>query len=241
MAEKRNIIDIHTHILPGIDDGSKNWDMTLEMARISWEKGVKTIIATPHYLPWRPETNPEQIKALCKEAEQKIQDAHGIPMKIYPGQEIYYHLDLLDNLKKNKIQTMNDTKYLLIEFDTSISWRELKHAVQTTLNGGYKPILAHVERYDCLREKGRMDELSRIGSHQQINIRSLSGGLFDSDASWSRKQIKAGNVAFMGSDMHNLTSRRPYNSKGLEWLEKKMAEPVVESLLHSNAQTYFGI
>ncbi|MDO4200327.1 MAG: protein tyrosine phosphatase [Clostridia bacterium] len=241
MAEKRNIIDIHTHILPGIDDGSKNWDMTIEMARISWQKGVRKIIATPHYLPWRPETNPNQIKTLCKDAEKKIQEALGIQMGIYSGQEIYYHLDMLDNLKKQKIQTMNDSNYLLIEFDTSISWRELKHAAQTTINAGYKPILAHVERYDCLREKGRVDELSATGAHLQINVRSLSGGIFDSDTNWSRKQVKAGKIAFLASDMHNLTSRRPYNSKGLEWFEKKMPEATVENLLCRNANKYFGI
>lgn len=235
------IVDMHTHILPGIDDGSKNWDMTMEMLKMSWERGVRKIVATPHYLPWRPEITPDQIKSLCQEAEERCQKELGYPMKIYPGQEIFYHLDIVETLKKQKAQTMNDSKFVLVEFDTDIPWRELKYAVQTILRGGYQPILAHIERYDCLRERGRVEELLNLHPLLQINIRSLSGGFFDPRAKWCHKQISEGKIHFLGSDMHNISTRAPYNKKGLEWMQKKIQPAKAEELLRLHAEEYFQL
>ena len=96
----KGIIDVHTHILPGIDDGAKNWDVCLDMINQSWGFGVRKIIATPHYLPWKKRISCEKIRSLCQEAEERFQQEWGRTMKIYPGSELYYHTDLLDKLER---------------------------------------------------------------------------------------------------------------------------------------------
>ena len=80
-------IDLHAHVLPGVDHGARDWEMSLKMLAKSARCGVDTIIATPHYLPWKKENMAERIPELCREAEKKLQDAYGVSMKIYPGNE----------------------------------------------------------------------------------------------------------------------------------------------------------
>ena len=66
------IIDIHTHVLPGIDDGAENWDMSMEMLKIAWDSGVRRVIATPHFLPWKSQISPEKIRHMCREAQERF-------------------------------------------------------------------------------------------------------------------------------------------------------------------------
>ena len=106
-------IDIHTHVLPGIDDGAKNWDMALQMLAKSAEYGVTKVIATPHCIPWKKKTDTEQIKRLCKQAKEELLKKYGISMDIYPGHEIYYGVDALQQLRNGDILTLADSQYVL--------------------------------------------------------------------------------------------------------------------------------
>ena len=113
---KETICDIHCHILPGIDDGSRNWDMTLQMVQQSWDAGVRTMIATPHYLPWHERLKGETVLSLVEEARQKVASELGVEMTILAGEELYYHSGLMEELQQGKALTMAGSRYILLEF-----------------------------------------------------------------------------------------------------------------------------
>lgn len=213
-----NITDIHSHILPGIDDGSKNWEMSLSMVQKAWKRGVGTIVATPHYLPWEKKHNTAYVKQLCRELMLRARQQYDTEIQILPGQEIYFHQDILSGLEKGEILTLAGTRYILIEFDPDTASGQIFSGLKGLRNSGYCPILAHVERYTALRSPEKMQELKDEGIFLQMNYHSLCGSIFDSKTRWCRKCIKEGYIDFMASDMHNDTSRPPVRAEALQWL-----------------------
>lgn len=229
--------DIHTHVLPGIDDGAKDWDMSLEMIDKSWKGGVRRIIATPHYVPWQKrENDPGKIIRLCRDAELRAKAELGHDIKIYPGQEIYYHIEMLEKIEQGKVLTLAGSHYILVEFPIDISWHQLKQAISHIIySSQYRPILAHIERYECLRTKENLEEAKELGALFQMNIKSLQGGILDHNTRWCKKQLLDAKIDFLSSDMHNLTSRPPTSYDMLEWIGKKIDREYQKDIFMRNA------
>lgn len=228
--------DIHTHILPGIDDGARDWDMCLEMIDRAWDGGIRRIIATPHYLPWqKKKTNPLQIVRLCVEVQRRVRAELGYEIKIYPGQEIYYHVDMIEEIRRGEILTMAGTRHILVEFPIDISAQQLKQAVRHICESRYIPILAHIERYECLRTNETLEEVAELGALFQINIKSLRGGMLNQTTRWCKHQLQERKIDFLASDMHNLSSRPPTSYKMLDWVGKKLDREYQRDILLRNA------
>lgn len=228
--------DIHTHILPGIDDGARDWDMCLEMIDRAWDGGIRRIIATPHYLPWqKKKTNPLQIVRLCVEVQRRVRTELGYEIKIYPGQEIYYHVDMIEEIRRGEILTMAGTRHILVEFPIDISAQQLKQAVRHICESRYIPILAHIERYECLRTNETLEEAAELGALFQINIKSLQGGMLNQTTRWCKHQLQERKIDFLASDMHNLSSRPPTSYKMLDWVGKKLDREYQRDILLRNA------
>lgn len=228
------MIDIHTHILPGVDDGSRDWDMTLEMLKESFEAGVKKVIATPHYLPWKKNTKPEMIKQLCSEAQKKLLNKYGIVMDIYPGNEIYYNLSVIQKLKDGEVLTLAGSRYVLVEFTKEASCQMCFRAVRELEDNGYIPIIAHAERYAFLRSFQTLQELKQMDALIQMNIESCQG--FFLGGHWSKRCLLNKVVDFLCSDMHDLNRRIPFTEKQLHWIQKRIEPGYQTKLLCSNAQ-----
>ena len=239
MNGRQEIFDIHTHVLPGIDDGAANWDVSMEMLGTAWDSGVRRIIATPHYLPWKRQISPNRIRRMCREAQERFAERYGAKMRIYPGEELYYHSELLDDLDSGKAMTMNGTDYVLVEFGVLVQYSDLLHAVQKLQRGGYKPILAHYERYKALREDERIEELLDLGVLLQSNLEALEGGFLDSEVRRIKNHYRKGYVSFTASDMHDTASRPPMQDKGIARLTKCLDRTEVQSVLYSNARAAF--
>ena len=109
------MIDIHSHIIPGIDDGSKNMEMTLEMLRNAEKEGTKEIVATPHYMMEYGEATIEEVKNHVKTINKILEDVK-IDIKIYSGQEVYFTEKIIEDYMQRNIGTINDSRYMLIEF-----------------------------------------------------------------------------------------------------------------------------
>lgn len=229
-------IDIHAHVLPGIDDGAKDWDTCLEMLSRSAACGVKKVIATPHYLPWKQRSTPREIESLCLQAEKKLLQKHGITMDIYCGNEIYYNMDAIQNLRDGKILTLAGSKYILVEFEPRTSYQVFCRAVKEFRDAGYIPIIAHMERYECLRQAAKMQELRDMGALFQMNVEAFQGGVFDSDSRWSKRCLVEEQVDFLASDMHGLRRRTPMTEEELQWVHKKLKPKYQKELLYGNAQ-----
>lgn len=232
----KDLYDIHSHLLPGIDDGAKDWDICMRMIEKSWNSGVRQIIATPHYLPWETEQKPGQIAQLCREAEKRAEEELGREVKILPGQEIYFHIDMAEKLDRGEILTLAGSRYVLVEFATDVPFSVLYQGVNRLRMAQYQPVIAHVERYACLRKQGRLQEAAHAGALFQMNLEAFQGGFLDETSRWSRRQLLNRQIDFLASDMHNLTSRPPVSGEMLVWMEKKLDEGYQRELLSSNAR-----
>lgn len=227
------MIDIHTHILPGIDDGPETMEETREMLLKAFGQGIRGIIATPHYCRNRYEPDVDQIYELVN-AVQAEADVLTPGLTVYPGQEIMYFYEIEEYLMENKLLTLAGTRYVLIEFPPTVVYSRLELALRKMIFAGYIPVLAHAERYFCLRRNGRLNELSAAGMHMQMNYGSLEKGTNFSDRRWCRKMILENRFDFLGTDMHGITHRPPDCEAALEWLRKKAGEDCLRKLTVEN-------
>lgn len=171
------MIDIHTHILPGIDDGAESMEEAYEMALMAVRSGVKALVATPHSNQgadfWDDELK-RQEKAFLELEEILLQEK--VPIKLYRGMEIWSSVDIVEKIKLRKLITLNHTPYVLIEFafDEEPWWIE---AIIEELQGaGLVPVLAHPERYFCVQEEpGLLQDWREQGALAQMNKGSILG------------------------------------------------------------------
>lgn len=222
------LVDIHTHILYGVDDGAKNLNESMGLLEEEEQQEVDTVILTPHYGPKFGHPDAEVIRenfaAICEKAQRYYPQ-----IKLYLGSELYYQQNTVSDLKDGKALTMNGTRYVLVEFGVSDSYSYIYRAVQSFVYAGYIPILAHVERYKALfGDMGKLIELIEIGAYIQINAESLIGGIFDKRASFCKKIVKEGLVHFLGSDCHDFRTRRPNMKKAAEVVLKKQAGAILD-------------
>lgn len=226
--------DIHSHILPGVDDGSQNMEMTLEMVDTAYKQGVRTMIATPHYYPGHKNFKKNEIEAIYKETVSAIGDKYK-DFTLLLGNEIYYKEEIIGLLKKKEIFTLADTRYILVEFSTVADYRYLYNAVQQCINNGYYPVLAHVERYQCLYKKEeKVSELIRAGAYIQVNAENYRKGPFLLGRSYCMKLIKSGMIHFLGSDCHNMKERQPDFGQAVNYLEQKIDKKALNRLVKEN-------
>ena len=234
------IIDIHSHILPGIDDGAVDWDMSLQMIAQSAKAGVQKIIATPHCYPWKTSVSTQEIRRLCEEAQRRYCEKYGSEMRIFPGQEVFYNVSALQDLKEGKILTLADSKYVLLEFMPNEAFSVLYHAVRELISAGYIPILAHVERYSCLRQMDNFNSIKEGGALFQMNVRAVEGGILSSKSRWSKRMLKDEAIDFIATDMHNLETRSPYTQEKLEMIRKVVESKYLQKLLCDNCEKILG-
>lgn len=226
------IIDIHAHILPGIDDGAKDWDESRRMLKEAYSQGIRYILATPHY---SRRGLPSGIYDL---AEKLRREAYKIAsdFTIGLGQETYFHEGLVDNLKEGKALTLAGSRYVLVEFDPQVPYGKLYQAVRKITMARYIPVIAHVERYDCLREGTNLAKLWQCDCRLQMNYSSLVGnGLWNREVKWCRKQVQEGRIYCLGTDMHRMDFRRPDIMDSLKWLGGHVEAGKLDALIRGNA------
>lgn len=229
-------IDMHTHVLPGVDDGARDWDMCLKMLRKSVQFGVGVIIATPHYVPWKQGANAKEIRRLCTEAQRKFVRKFGIPIDIYPGNEIYYDLEVIEKLKKGEVLTLAGSRYVLVEFSTMVPYQTVCRAVKDFSDNGYIPILAHIERYRCMQRTERMKELRDMGALFQMDVDAFQKSFLNAESRWAKGCLLDKQIDFLASDMHDLKGRPPLAEEQMQWIFKKLDLRYQKKLLYENSR-----
>lgn len=226
------IIDIHAHILPGVDDGAGDWPEARGMLACAYRQGIRTIIATPHY-SHRQETG--RLRQLAGRLDQEAKQV-APDFRIFLGQEILYFDSIVERLQEGQALTMAGSRYVLVEFMPDSSFHKMYQAVRRLLIAGYHPILAHVERYGVMQDEEQMQELMKAGCYMQMNYRSLRGGLLDRSARWCRRQVRERRVHFLATDMHHKNQRTPEISATLRWLSDNVDESQLSYMVEKNAQ-----
>lgn len=233
-----NLIDIHCHILPGVDDGSRDMDMTLDMLRIAYEEGTRDIIFTPHYMIDKNNYTYQELEEKFENLKQNVYESGEFEgLSLYLGNEILYEEGIATKLRQGDIHTMNGTKYILLEYNIRTPFQEIVHSIDEVTEARYWPIIAHVERYKCLEgHLERLDELIDKGCILQMNISSVEGGFLNEDARWCRKLVKKGYITLFGTDAHNADSRAPYTQDYIPWIIKKCGEEEADWMLRGAAE-----
>lgn len=233
---KSKFIDIHTHILPGVDDGSADRKQTEQMLLQQVQEGVTDIIATPHFDREENRQDPDRIRRLVEEVNQyAAQVAPGV--RIYPGEEVLYTPGVLECYRNGEILTLADSRYLLLEFFPRSTYAEIEKAVREFLDEGVIPVIAHVERYYYLmKEYDYLYDLIKMGASIQMNSRSLLGSYFDKRRKICRKLAQNGFVHFLGSDCHNEGERPPQMKKSYDVLCSLCGEQEAYRMVCENAK-----
>lgn len=233
-------IDIHSHILPGLDDGAKDFEMSLRMLKQAAAGHIAEMILTPHYKPMRQNLPPNKIRKMFREMEE-IKDAAGIPIQLHLGSEIYYSSEALQALREGKALTMAGTSYVLTEFSPREDYVYIRDAIYSLLSEGYIPILAHVERYgSMMAKKARVEEVYNMGCCIQVNAASITG-----NNGWeSRHDVKwmlnKEYVHFVATDSHDDRKRTPKLEEAAAYVAKKYGEAYCGRLFGGNADVLLG-
>ena len=225
------MIDIHSHILPGIDDGSKDMEMSIEMLKMAQEKGTKTMVATPHYVKNIYENNYEQVFAVHQELKLAAAAA-GIKVEILLGQEVMLDKHSLKLCKEKKLRGINGTSYMLVEFPMDKLPADALDLIYELRLLNIKPIIAHPERYEYINgAPTNINDFIEEGCFFQINTGSLEGLFGKKVQSCAKLLIREGLANFIASDAHSLNRRCPGLIEGFrvatvidKAIEKKVSE-----------------
>ena len=196
--------DLHSHLLPGIDDGSHSLEESISLLREMSNCGVQEVVLTPHYIENSKYTcNNRDKKKLLEQLKKEVKDA-GIDITLYLGNEVFFTSNFVELLEKKEISTIHNSKYLLFEFPMHEHYKGSGEAILKLISRGYVPILAHPERYKRFLEKPDLaEEYLRMGVLLQGNFASLFGKYGRGPKKLLKYYIKKGWISFLGSDTHH--------------------------------------
>ncbi len=223
------MIDLHCHILPGIDDGAKNWDESLKMARLAVSEGITHILATPHHMN-RSWINPKQVaESLTSELQDRL-DAENIPLTIFPGQEVRLHGEIIKNMNNNEICFIDEgNQYVLIEFPTAEVPAYADRLFYEMQTNQMTPIIVHPERnYAILKDPNILYDFVSKGVLTQVTAASYIGKFGKEIEKVSHRLIDHNLAHFIASDAHNNTNRLFHMKEAIEKLEKDFGQDKVQ-------------
>ncbi|NLI92086.1 MAG: histidinol-phosphatase [Peptococcaceae bacterium] len=197
------MIDIHCHILPGLDDGAKTINESLEIARELVEAGYTTVIATPHVFEARVMIHPDQIRQNVKMMNQVLEE-ESIPLKVLPGAEIFIFPDMAKWFKEGKLLSLGDTgRYILVELPMLNIPSYTEQVFFDLQILGLTPIVAHPERNrEILDSPDVLGKWAEKGIRIQVNIGSFMGKYGMKTKKFAQELYVTGMVDFLGSDYH---------------------------------------
>ena len=227
----QGIIDIHCHILPGIDDGAQTVREAREMLKMQYRDGVRKIILTPHYRPGMFEPSVSQIYRTYYRLQEEAKETN---IQLFLGREYHISSKFEEQAEQRSLPTMAGSSYVLAEFSGRHSYQLIRNAVEKILCTGYRPVIAHIERYPCLYEKNRAEELGEIGAYLQINAGSLFGENGREARRFCRQLMENDKIHFIASDAHNTKKRKPNLGKCSEFVLKKMGKDYARKIFCHN-------
>lgn len=197
------MIDIHSHILFGIDDGAKTLEESIAIIKKAIDNGYTEIILTPHYRQIQNYTcdNREKYKRYCQLKEEV--EKQNLPIKLHLGNEITIDEDLFYYLNAEQALPLNGTRYLLIELPFSSAFEELDESLDRLIEKGNIPIIAHPERYDYYNDLTEFERLLKKGVLFQGNMSSLYGKYGLKAKQTLEEMLKKNMIHFIASDIHH--------------------------------------
>lgn len=225
--------DLHSHILPELDDGSQSLRESLAMAQMAVESGVRAIVATPHCSFDRRQEVKTAYQLLIRALEET-----GIPLKLYLGMEIWGSEDTSRLLRDGNLYTLNGSNYPLIEFSFDFSGEEATQILQDVIQAGYRPLVAHPERYSFIRYIPEyVNEWQQMGCLFQLNRGSLLGRFGEEIQEMAFALVDRGFATVVASDAHSPRMRTPWMQDVYQLLTHEFSPAAAHCLLQRNPRS----
>lgn len=229
-------IDIHNHMLTGVDDGARSPETSAKMLQLAYDDGIRGIICTPHFLPGRYEAS---------KAERALRVKHllGVSSKFFPGLQIWEGCEffaaggnIVELMEQGVCGTLADSKYVLTEFSPDTPSDLIEHRLMEIMTAGYWPIVAHAERYTAFEDEEFRRHIASF-CYIQVNADSILGGSGTRIRRLARKMLSEQIVSFVATDAHGSTHRKPVLSECAAFLETHYGTDFMEKLLYRNPQS----
>jgi protein-tyrosine phosphatase len=225
------MIDLHSHILPGVDDGAATIETSLDMARMAVEDGIQVMACTPHFLPGVYDNEAGDIRYRIDHLARELRNA-GINLQVVVGADAHIRPDFLECLRANRILTLNDSRYVLFEPPHDILPQRLDDLLHNIMMSGYVPILTHPERLRWIEKNYELVRgLAQSGVWMQITAGSLTGRFGKRPHYWAHRMLAEGLVSILATDAHNLTSRPPRLSEAAALAEAELGLGEAQNLV----------
>ncbi len=203
------MIDLHCHILPGVDDGAASLSVSLEMATVLVAQGVTVVACTPHILPGLYHNSGAAIRLAVQDL-QTVLDEKGIPLRLANGADVHMAPDFIAGLRCGRLLSLADSRYVLVEPPHYTAPPQLEEFFFELVLAGYVPILTHPERLSWVASRYRtIKRLVGAGVWMQITAASLSGGFGGNALYWAQRMLEEGCVHLIASDAHDAERRPP--------------------------------
>ncbi len=241
-----NFIDLHNHSLCHIDDGARNHKMMENMLDIAYKDGIKAICFTPHFKAHYFDSTSE-LEQYSKAISISFNDAvryvkeKEYDISLFLGNEVMYHNDICENISKGFCNKLPNSSYILVEFTPTVSEFDLKHALTKLLRKGYRPILAHFERYECIVKKlSLLSELKDLGVIIQLNASSILKFKLGKTSKAVKFSLKKHLVDIVATDAHDDKVFTPILSKAFIKTIKKYGQEYANKIFHDNQALIIG-
>lgn len=227
-------IDIHNHSMFGVDDGAGTLEESLELLNMAYTDGIRTVILTPHAHYRRGSAAPEEIREKVLLLQERIR-ASCPDLYLYPGGELYYDSELPDKIERGGVCRLANTDYVLVEFSTEVAFGDMRRAFHEILCIGVMPILAHIERYRCLRKSREyVQELLEMGVYFQANASGVLGKGTNRERRFLKSLLKKGCLHLIATDAHDTSLRVPVLSVCAAYVKKRHGAEKAETIFFEN-------
>lgn len=228
------MVDMHSHILPGIDDGSRDNEETYKLLMEAYNAGFTKIVSTSHYYLGYYEENEETRKKYISEINQKM-NTINYNIQVCIGSEIFITNDIVNLIKEQKASSINGTRYVLFETAFSTEPQNLKNVIFSMMSNNYIPIIAHPERYAYVQKNpNALLELLDLGVLFQSNYGSIIGQYGKHAQKTVKLLLKNNFIHFLGTDAHRKNTIYTAIPQALESLKDIVSEEEIEELTTVN-------
>ncbi|MDA9471850.1 Manganese-dependent protein-tyrosine phosphatase [Enterococcus sp. 5H] len=231
-AEKdKTIVDLHCHILPGIDDGAKTIDHSIDMAKMAVKQGITHILCTPHHNNGKYDNSAEKVIS-CVAALQGELDQRNIPLTLFEGQEVRIGGNLLEQIQSNDILFVDlANRYILIEFPTNEIPAYAQPLFQKFIEQGHVPIIVHPERNSkFIEDPNKLLPFLEMGVLTQLTAPSYVGVFGKKIEQTAKKMVENNLVYMMASDAHNVEKRGFFMKKAYDAIAHDVGEESVNAM-----------
>lgn len=231
-----DLIDLHCHLLPGIDDGAPNLATSLAMARIAIADGIKMMACTPHIYPGLYENTGPAIRQAVVDLQARLNEA-DLALQITSGADTHITPDLIAGLRTGRVPSLHNSRYFLLEPPHHVAPPRLAETVFDLLAAGYVPVVTHPERLSWIEDRYEtFIALARQGAWMQVTAGSLTGRFGPAAQYWGERLLDEGWVHILATDSHGVDRRPPLLAEGQRAAERWVGTEEARHLVQTRPQ-----